>query len=352
MGQLFELGVVLPTGGENGYLGQALFNGVRIAVDEHNRQVGAANASGPRRPVRMIFRDTEATGPGARRAVDAVVAAGADAVVGPLFSAEAEPAGAAAEAAGVALLAPLATDEAVSEGRRFVFQGNPTFPARGRAIARYAAGRLGLDRVGTASVAGTLGADMAAAFATEARRLGARVAFEERLPERSAWEDLDREVGAAALGGVQAVYLPVTGEGAERDAADALRALDALGARAPRPLGNLEWEGLTASRDRASRLGTAFTQDFFVRPGAADAFGRRYRQLSGIGQDRLSLIGYDLTRFLLAQVEAGGEGALADQLRTAPPFNGLAHRFEFDGGQINEALFILGYRDGEAVLLE
>ena len=344
-GPVFELGVVLPVGGESGYLGQALFNGVRIAVDEHN-------ASGPRRPVRMIFRDTGATGPGARRAVDAVVTAGADAVVGPLFSAEAEPAGAAAEAAGVLLLAPLATDEAVSEGRRFVFQGNPTFPARGRAMARYAAGRLGLDRLGVASVSGTLGADMAGAFATEARRLGARVAFEERLASPDAWQDLDREVGAAALGGVQAVYLPVTGEEAPRYAADVLRALDAVGARAPRPLGNLEWEGLSASRDRASRLGAVFTQDFFVRPGAADAFGRRYRQLAGIGQDRLSLIGYDLTRFLLAQVEAGGEGALADQVRAAPLFNGVAHRFEFDGGQVNEALFILGFRDGQAVLLE
>ena len=345
VGPVFELGVVLPVGGENGYLGQALFNGVRIAVDEHN-------AASPRRPVRMIFRDTGATGPGARRAVDAVVTAGADAVIGPLFSAEAEPAGAAAEAAGVLLLAPLATDEAVSEGREWVFQGNPTFPARGRAMARYAAGRLGLDRVGVASVSGTLGADMAGAFATEARRLGARVAFEERLPSPEAWEDLDREVGAAALGGVQAVYLPVTGEEAPRYAADALRALDAVGARAPRPLGNLEWEGLSASRDRASRLGAVFTQDFFVTPGAADAFGRRYRQLAGIGQDRLSLIGYDLTRFLLAQVEAGGEGSLAEQVRAAPQFNGVAHRFEFDGGQVNEALFILGFRDGEAVLLE
>jgi ABC-type branched-subunit amino acid transport system substrate-binding protein len=344
-GQPFELGIVLPVSGDNGYFGQALFNGVRIAVDEHN-------GANPRRPVRMVFRDTEATGAGARRAVEAVVEARAEAVVGPLFSAEAEPAGAAAEAAGVPLLAPLATDEAVSEGREFVFQGNPTFPARGRAMARYAAGRLGLSRLGTASVAGTPGADMAGAFATEARRLGARVAFEERLADPGAWDDLDRAIGDAALGGVQAVYLPVTGEDAPRYAADALRALDAVGAGAPRPLGNLEWEGLTSSRGRASRLGTVFTQDFFVRPGAADAFGRRYRALAGIGQDRLALIGYDLTRFLLAQVEAGGEGSLADRVRQAPRFDGLAHRFAFDGGQVNEALYILGYRDGEAVLLE
>ena len=349
-GQVFDLGIVLPVTGEEGYFGQALFNGVRIAVDEHNARV----MGGAGRRVRMVFRDTRGTGPGAEAAVRAAVEAGADAVVGPLFSAEAEPAGAAAEALGVTLLAPLATDQSVGQGRRFVFQANPTFPARGRAMARYAVGRLGLNRLGAASESGTLSADMAGAFATEARRLGATVAFEEGLASAGAWEDLDREVGEAALRSVQAVYLPVTGRDAPRYASDALRSLDALGSlgRTPRPLGNTEWEGLAPSAAaRATRLGAVFTQDFFVAPGAIDAFSARYQALSGIAADRLALIGYDLTRFVLAQSD-GGEGALADRLRQAPRFDGIANRFAFDGGQVNEALFILGYRDGQAVLLE
>lgn len=343
--QPFELGVVLPVSGADGYLGQALFNGVRIAVDEHNRQPTAE------RLVRLVFRDSGGSGEGAAQAVQEAVGAGADAVIGPLFSEEAAAAGAAAEAAGVVLLAPLATDQAVSQGREFVFQANPTFPARGRAMARYAVGRLRLSQLGTASESGSLSADMAGAFATEARRLGATVAFEEALASPDLWEDLDREVGATTLSGVQAVYLPVTGRDAPRYAADALRALDALG-RAPRPLGNTEWEGLATSRSRASRLGAVFTSDFFVAPGAADAFGQRYRELSGIGPDRLALIGYDLGQFLIGQVEAADEGTLADIIRQAPRFEGVAHRFVFDGGQVNEALFVLGYRDGEAVLLE
>ena len=359
-GQVFELGVVLPVTGEGGYFGQALFNGVRIAVDEHNARVAAgdrrvAERGGAGRRVRMVFRDSGGTGPGAAAAVRAAVEAGADVVVGPLFSAEAEPAGAAAEALGVTLLAPLATDQSVSQGRRFVFQSNPTFPARGRAMARYAVERLGLSRLGAASEAGDLSADMAGAFATEARRLGASVAFEEALASASAWEDLDREVGEARLRSVQAVYLPVTGQAAPRYASDALRSLDALGSlgRTPRPLGNTEWEGLTSSAaDRATRLGAVFTQDFFVAPGAIDAFSARYQTLSGIAVDRLALIGYDLTRFTLAQAEAGGEGTLADRIRRAPRFDGVANRYAFDGGQVNEALFVLGYRDGQAVLLE
>ena len=311
-GRPFDMGVVLPVGGPNGYLGQALFNGVRIAVDEHN-------ATTPRRPVRLVFRDSGGNGPAASAAVDAAVAAGADAVVGPLFSDEAEPAAGRAEAAQVVLVAPLATDEDVSAGRRFAFQANPTFPARGRAMARYAVGRLGLRRFGVAAGAGTPGQADGAAFAAEARRLGATVAFERAVASPDDWPDLDRRVGADALAGVESVYLPITGADAPEHIAEALRAIDAVRGT-PRPLGNTEWEGLASSRDRASRLGAVFGQDFFVAPGSSDAFGRRYRALSGLGPDRLALIGYDVARMLIANLD--GDGSLADRLRTAPTFQG------------------------------
>ncbi len=346
----FDLGIALPVDGVDGYLGQAVFNGIRIAVDEHNARVDAGTS---RRRVRMVFRESGGTGPGAEAAVRGALDAGADAIVGPLFSDEAMAAAAAAEAASVALVAPLATDENVSAQRRFVFQANPTFGARGRAMARYAVGRLGVRRVGVASETGSLGAEEGAAFAAQAREMGATVGFETSLAADD-WADLDRRVGAAQLSNAQAVFLPTTGADAPEHAADALRALRALPS-APRPLGNTEWEGLTASRDLASRFGAVFTQDFFVAPGAAGAFGRRYRELSGLGPDRLALIGYDVTTFVLANLETDASTAatsLADRLRAAPRFQGAAHRFEFGGGQINEALFILGYRDGEAVLLE
>ena len=342
-GRPFDLGVILPVAGVDGYLGQALFNGVRIAVDEHN-------ATTPRRPVRLIFRDSGASATGAESATREVAAAGADAVIGPLFSDEALAAAAVAETSQIPILAPLATDEAVSAGRRYAFQANPTFAQRGRAMARYAVNRLGLRRLGVAYEVGQLGADEGAAFATEARRLGAAVPFETRLTGPADWPDLDRRVGASALGSVQGIFLPTTGADAPRRADEALRALDALRSP-PRPLGNTEWEGISVSRDRASRLGAVFTQDFFVAPGSADAFGRRYRELSGLGPDRLALIGYDVARFLMANLDPA-EGSLADALRSAPRFQGVAHRFAFEGGQVNGALFILGYREGEAVLLE
>jgi hypothetical protein len=217
-------------------------------------------------------------------------------------------------------------------------------------MARYAVEGLGYRRLGVVSEAGSFGEDMAEAFADEASSLGAAVVFQERLAGSAGWGDLERRVGASVLARAQGIYLPVTGEDASDHAADALRSLEALPAP-PRPLGNTEWEGLTGSRPRASRLAALFTTDFFSAPGTVDAFGSRYRQLSGIGPDRLSIMGYDLTRFLLSEVE-GDEGTLVERLRDADTFQGLAHRFNFDGGQVNSALFVLAYRDGNAILVE
>ena len=160
----FDLGVVMPSSGPNGYLGQALFNGVRIAVDEHNEAVEAAGPGAMRRQVQMVFRDSEGTPQGAEDAARDAIAEGADALIGPLFSQGALTAAAVAEESGVPLLAPLANAEEVSANRSFVFQANPTFAERGRAMARYAVNRLSLDRVGTAVEANTPGADMGRAL--------------------------------------------------------------------------------------------------------------------------------------------------------------------------------------------
>src|SRR5690606_8209934 len=173
------------------------------------------------------------------------------------------------------------------------------------------------------------------------------------ISDAAAWRTLAARLPPERLLGVDAVYLPVSGADAAEHAADALRGLEALGLEGRvRALGNTEWEGLDASRPRASRFDTVFDQDFLIDDAVAADFIARYRALAGIGVDRLALMGYDAARFLLGLADAPGEAALAERIRQAPAARGLAHRFDFGGGQVNRALFIMGYRDGEAVLLE
>ncbi len=344
----FDLGVILPATGENGFLAQAMFNGVRLAVDDHN-------AANPERPVRLVFRDTEGTAEAARRAVQRVMEAGADVILGPLFSAEAAAAAEVAEQAGAVLIAPLATDEVVAAGRRFVFQANPTFPVRGRQMARYAVQSAGARNLAVVAQSGTFGAVMADAFEAEAERLGATIISTSRIRDEAGWNVLPDLIGAQRLRGAQAIYLPVTGGDAPEHAAAALRGLEEMSLEI-QALGNTEWEGLDASRSRAGRFRAVFDQDFYVDDAAAGDFAARYRALAGVRADRLALMGYDATRMILGVAWPAGEApasgaALADRLRAASLHAGLGHRIHFDGGQVNGALYMMTFRGSEAVLV-
>lgn len=342
---VFELGVILPATGESGYLAQALFNGIRLAVDAHN-------ARAPRRPVQIVFRDTEGSEVGAGVAMNLVVREGVEAVIGPLFSQEAVAAAAVAEREGIVLVAPLATEEAVSSGRRFVFQANPTFSMRGRAMARFAVEGLQLERLGVVAETGSYGEVMADGFQEEAGRLGALVPLSQRITAED-WQRLPSTVGFEAMSQIDAAYFPVTGANGGEHAALALRGMEEMGLEGiVGAFGNTEWETLDASRDRASRMGTYFTLDFYIDEEASIDFVGRYSDLAGIQADRLALIGYDTAQFILNQINRSGEDSLVDKLRNAPQYRGLAHKIEFAGGQVNEAVFIMAYRNAVAVLVE
>lgn len=348
--EVFELGITLPLEGEDLVFAQALFNGIRLAVEEHN-------AAEPERPVRMVFRASGGEPVGAEAAVAALARAGVDLVLGPLYSEEAHAAARAAERERLVLIAPLATDAGIAAGRRFVFQANPTFEVRGRAMGAYAASNVP-GPYGVVAVSGSLGETMAEAFREEAEARGREVAFLERLPSPEAWFQLAERLGPERLAVVGALYLPVTGASAPDQAAGALRGLDRmLGPEAtyPRLLANAEWHHLGSGREAAARYGTVYTHDFYVDPAdrAAEAFAARYRALSGVGPDRLAYAGYDLTRMVLASLaERRPEEPLPELLRRVRPYQGLGLRLAFGRDNVNEGLFLLRYRDGQSELVE
>src|SRR5690554_6380799 len=120
------------------------------------------------------------------------------------------------------------------------------------------------------------------------------------------------------------------------------------GATHPRVFGNAEWHHLGAARSAASRSRTVYEHDFYVAPAdrVAEAFAQRYRELSGVGPDRLAYAGYDITGMVLgALAERAPEEPLADLLRRARTYRGLGLRIAFGRDNVNEGLFLLRYRD-------
>ncbi len=345
-GRLVKLGILLPTDAESLELTQSMFNGIRIAVDEHN------SSGGGQMPVRIVFRDSGNSPDGAADAAEELVQERVDIVIGPLFSGEARAAGGVLQLNGVTMIAPMATDEEVSRGRSYVFQANPTISMRGRLMARFAIRSQRLNEFGIISDFSTsVGERMAEGFEDEVQELGGEVSFVSLLPGPSAWFRLLDHVKPDTLIFARALYLPITGS----EAPTLIRAaLNELG-RADIPirvLGNKEWHDFSAPL-LASKFFATYTNDFYVDESltAVRVFRERFGVLSGDEPDHLAYAGYDVARYVMLQLTAHAGKPLNEAMHDAPPYQGLGLRFDFRHGNVNEAMYFHRYRDGVSELL-
>lgn len=413
-----RLGIALPMSSEYVGLTQSMFNGIRLAVDEHNglgrRYVpppdlkasadsfdiadtetvygdSLAEAEGrttvttatdtvrvdslrvvteqqgrPDWVAKMHFRQVRGGPEGARAAVDSLVQRDAvDIVLGPLFSSTARKAGAAAEEAGVPLVAPLATDKSVSAGRKYVFQTNQPVPLRGRLMARFASESLLTDAVSFIyERENTTSKRMVNGFRQEAREQGLKLPFELKLDNVQQWSRLpealneDSTVTDSMFAETEAVYLPIAGRNASGKIQDALTGLGRLNTDL-RVLGNSFWHDLSVT-DEASAFTATYTNDFHVDTKRPDVqtFIRRYRLLTGntpgalsVRGRRLAYTGYDIAQFLLSTLSPRPPGPSPGDLRTESPYNGLGTRVHFREGNINRAMFFHRYRNNRLELL-
>lgn len=171
-----KLGVLLPLmlkapAGPQRSLGLELLEGIKLAADDYN-QVHLPK-------VDLDVRDTERDPSVAARQVTEVC--GDDSIVailGPIFSNEAFAAAGIANAKGVPLLTPTATANGIASIGPYVFQLNPDFDIRGRAMARYAFQR-GARRFAVLSPVSQISRAMAESFVDEVNKLGGEILDQE-----------------------------------------------------------------------------------------------------------------------------------------------------------------------------
>lgn len=341
-----QIGVLFSLNSRDVSFTHDLVSGIRLAAEEHNRQPGQ------RQPVRLVFRDTRNSPQQAAAAVAELVAQGVEVIIGPLYSEEAEAAAAAAEQAGVVLLAPLATDEAVAAGKRYVFQMNPTIAMRGRVLAAFALNDLRLHTFGIVAQRNSVSERVAESFRREVEQQGARIGFYTLLDRESDWRRLHTLLTADTLATVRALFMPFPSSTAATTIDQALSSLDQLDTFI-RIFGNGEWHDLPPNTAlKAGAYQSLYTQDFLVNRNRPEvqAFGRQYRAMTRHEPERLSYVGYDVARFLIAQLTRPGPRTLLEALHTAPPWQGLGMEVAFGEGNVNQALFYLQYQsDGQTI---
>ena len=145
-------------------LGVDLLDGMKMAVEEYNR------VNLPR--VTLEVRDSERDpGVAARTVTELCSDDGVVAIFGPVFSNEAFACAGIASAKGVPLLTPTATANGIASIGSYVFQLNPDFDVRGRAMARFAFSG-GSRRFAVLSPVDQIPKSMADAFVDEIGKLG------------------------------------------------------------------------------------------------------------------------------------------------------------------------------------
>lgn len=345
--QAFRMGIMLSLSESDRVPSQQMFNGIRMAVDEHNRD--------PRnRPVQMIFRDIPGGIEDAARTVSRLADEDVDLIVGTLYSAEAVAAAERADEEGVVFMAPMATDERVSEGRRFAFQANPSMRARGRAMARFAVNGLRLDSLAVITVADDrgIGERLADGFIQGASELGASINLIRILSSEADWFELPDTLSADTLDYVEAVYVPMASSRNTAEAAGRILGTFDRFRKDIRLLGNAAWHDLP-QKTHASRYTLTYANDFHpdLTQEAYLQFGWGYYDLSGEDAGRLGVTGYDVTRFLLEALSREDSRTLVDRIRNMAPYQGFGVRIAFNGGNVNEGLFYHRYRDGRLDLI-
>lgn len=411
-----RIGIALPMADEYIGLTQAMFNGIRLAIDQHNGlqrryvpppelselrpasdsfgvastasvygdslaeadgrttvttstdtvrvdslQIVTRQGEKPDWVAKMYFQPIrENNGGAAKVAVDSLMRVhNVDVVLGPLLSHTARAAGEVAERARVPLVAPLATEESVSEGKEYVFQANPTFSLRGRIMARFSSESLLTESVSIVyERKDASSGQMAEGFRAEAREQGLSVPFTLQLDNPRQWSQLpeavqsDTTITDSMFAATEAFYLPVAGNNASGKIQDALVGLKRLNSRA-RVLGNSSWHNLSVKKE-ASAFTATYANVFSVRTGQPEVqdFIRQYRLLTGntpgtlsVSGRRLAYTGYDIARFLLSNLSPTPPGPEPDDLRTSVPYEGLGVRIHFPEGNVNRAMFFHRYRN-------
>jgi ABC-type branched-subunit amino acid transport system substrate-binding protein/TolA-binding protein len=168
-----RIGVIIPLTFKSdqssvGALGQELLNGMRLAADEYNAEFMPK--------VNLEVRDSERDAGVAARQVselssdDQILA-----IMGPVFSNEVFAGAPLANKRGIPLITPTATASGIAAIGEYVFQANPDFAMRGRAMALYASQALGAHTFAVLSSSDTINKSVTEAFVAEVKDLGGQL---------------------------------------------------------------------------------------------------------------------------------------------------------------------------------
>ncbi|MBD3410911.1 MAG: ABC transporter substrate-binding protein, partial [Ignavibacteriales bacterium] len=318
--------------------------GVKFAFDLHNRRNPRSTAL----VVENTLRDSSIIVEIANRWKNdpSVVA-----IVGPLFSDETAWAARAFADAGAPMITPTATDASLARSYPNLFQANPSFEVRGKALAQYAYLKMETTRAVAFAADEGYSAELSRAFVDEFARLGGTICAEGVYPEDSMNVSPHAAELSGALDTTQAVFAPIS------DVRKTSPILSALSLRwfGKRPgqtlLANTDWmDGKGFEIAPAIMDSVVLVSDYFIDeddPEVRD-LKRRFRETTGVTMGRAAFYGYDATQCLLEAIGARGasRASVRRGLTSGVRFRGVHNDLDFNPERVNQCVNIVVYREG------
>jgi branched-chain amino acid transport system substrate-binding protein len=332
-----SLGLIAPTEGRFADVAEQIRRGVEIALEDVNQ--------GRQVPVALVSRAAE-NDPDSTAAVIRTLARNerVAAILGPLTSEYALPAGRLAMEEGVPLVSPTATDARLLEIDPRVYTVNALDGAIGHTIGTYAATSLERRRFAILAVDDAYGRIQADAFAAAVQSSGARVVYRFQY-ERGSTQYTD-QLGSVVRSGADALFI------ATKNPNEALRILNQM---AFYELGGILPLGTDAWNDTEFyRQGRAFVRGYFADTFSRDARITRWQSFSDryaarYGEAPANLIpgwGYDAARLALDHLWPQG------QPENTANYHGVTGLFRFGPDGIRRAVIVHRIERGEPVAVD
>ena len=344
----YTLGVALPAvnkESDNYKYSRNLFYGISYAIDQFNRDH-------PNMKVYTRYEDTAGVPDSVDVMSDFAWKDHADMVLGPLYSEKAEAMSNSAELYQIPLIPPLANSDTLSSDNPYLFQANPTLSVRGKKMADFAVKQQHYNHLAVIAQKNSLGQEEALAFRDEATRLGATVDYfflEDfkklgyNVSPYTQYFDPDTVmVDSLHSKPVDAIYLPFTGLPAPNLINAVVTDFQAYNARLP-ILGNQEWINANLSPESVRGMTIYYSSSGAPQKGsdAMNQFRTGFKDRYQIEPSALAITGYDVASYLLQILnQVQNPALLKEAIKTAPVYNGLGSRYDFNGTHVNQAVDI------------
>lgn len=304
-----KVALILPLSGQGSALGAAMRNAAELAYEEFQQP-----------DLQILVKDDRASPEGAREAVQAALAEGADLVLGPVFAANVQAAALPARNAGKPVIA-FSTDAAVAARGVYLLSFLPQ-PEVDRIVdASVADGKRSFAALIPETAYGNA---VEAQFREAVARKGARVVAIERYPAGAPGPAIERlaRVIAGPAPQADALFLPETADGMPALAAALTKAGYAPGR--VRPVGTAVW-----NEPRLFAL-PALQGGRFAAPDTAGfaGFAGRYQARFGTNPPRVASLAYDAVSLAAALTRRYGSQRFAEEtLTTGAGFAGTDGTF-------------------------